>query len=361
MAETINLLILGDEGVGKSSIISTYISRHFPREVPHVMIDVPIPKEIAWGNHVVTIMDSSARPNDREDLVQKILLADTVIAVYDITRPETLESVFHEWLPLVQEVRNSSDEDSTRLRPKQIIVFGNKCDLFIDDDEIREEHLRLKSIFKEKRLSLLGIICSAKQLDKIDDAFYKAVMVCLCPLQPLYDPLESEFTPASRRAFLRIFRMFDVDDDNLLNDDEITQLQNHCFSADFFGPSDLKHLKRSISANASPGCQLLRDNCVTFDGLLSVVENALKKDDYLMPWAMLTMCNYDIDLNLEVHLNFMFLCIDIFFYHVCHQFDSVISHPSINSYSYHPISLHSRRNSAPISFANCRTMPFVSY
>lgn len=39
MKEDVKILLLGDEGVGKSSLISSYISRHFPQEVPAVMTD----------------------------------------------------------------------------------------------------------------------------------------------------------------------------------------------------------------------------------------------------------------------------------------------------------------------------------
>ena len=33
------ILLLGDEGVGKSSLISSYISRYLAQEVPAVMTD----------------------------------------------------------------------------------------------------------------------------------------------------------------------------------------------------------------------------------------------------------------------------------------------------------------------------------
>lgn len=61
MKENVKLLFIGDPGVGKSSLISSYVSRHFPEEVPAVMAEAIIPAETTANNITVTIMDSSAR------------------------------------------------------------------------------------------------------------------------------------------------------------------------------------------------------------------------------------------------------------------------------------------------------------
>jgi Ras family protein T1 len=93
MKDHVRILLIGDSGVGKSSLISSYVSRHFPEEVPAVMTDAIIPPDTTANNVCVTIMDSSARPGDREVLKHKIRAADSVIALYDVTRPETFDSL----------------------------------------------------------------------------------------------------------------------------------------------------------------------------------------------------------------------------------------------------------------------------
>ena len=105
----IRILIIGDSGVGKSSLISSFVSRHFPEEVPSVMIDSIIPSDTTANNINVTIMDSSARAGDREVLKQKLRAADSVLALYDASRHETLENLSHEWLPLIRDVCSSSN------------------------------------------------------------------------------------------------------------------------------------------------------------------------------------------------------------------------------------------------------------
>eukprot|EP01035_Chromulina_nebulosa_P020429 gene20429-26510_t len=43
MKDKVTLLVVGDDGVGKSSLISTYISNNFPVSVPQVIADSDLP------------------------------------------------------------------------------------------------------------------------------------------------------------------------------------------------------------------------------------------------------------------------------------------------------------------------------
>lgn len=294
MDRPIKILLLGDEGVGKSSIISTYISRHFPQEVPHVMIDVTIPREMTCGSRLVTIMDSSARPEYRDDLVQKIAVADSIAIVYDVNRRETWNSIIEEWVPLIKQVTKDLPDSA---RQKQIIVFGNKSDLLVDD-EIEGEGEKLKT-FIEHHDGILALVCSAMQLETIVVALDKAYIIAAYPVQTIFDLVEYEFTPAARRAFLRIFRMFDVDDDNLLNDEEISQFHHYCFQ-DTFSASEIQLMKRTLLHHSTPTSVYLQNNSVTFEGLLCLFREALNIDDYTVPWRALFMCNYDEQLHFEV-------------------------------------------------------------
>ena len=72
--DRVTILLLGDEGVGKSCLISSYISRHFPQEVPAVMTNATVPPQKTANNIAVMIIDSSAREGDMEVLNQKVEL-----------------------------------------------------------------------------------------------------------------------------------------------------------------------------------------------------------------------------------------------------------------------------------------------
>ena len=49
MKDSIRLVLIGDTDVGKSSLISSFVSRHFPEEVPPVVADVTIPPQVPDG------------------------------------------------------------------------------------------------------------------------------------------------------------------------------------------------------------------------------------------------------------------------------------------------------------------------
>ncbi len=59
--QTVRILVVGDEKVGKSSLISTLVSQHFSEQVPSIMHDVQIPAEESQENVVTLIMDSSGK------------------------------------------------------------------------------------------------------------------------------------------------------------------------------------------------------------------------------------------------------------------------------------------------------------
>jgi len=54
----LTLLVVGDDGVGKSSLVSTFVSRHFSEVVPGVMTRVRLPPDPSSNNCITTIVDS---------------------------------------------------------------------------------------------------------------------------------------------------------------------------------------------------------------------------------------------------------------------------------------------------------------
>lgn len=57
--EVVRLLVLGDEKVGKTSVISTLVSQHFGEKVPARLHDVQLPAE-ENQQHVGTIISDSS-------------------------------------------------------------------------------------------------------------------------------------------------------------------------------------------------------------------------------------------------------------------------------------------------------------
>ena len=300
----IRILILGDSGVGKSSLISSYVSRHFPEEVPSVMTDAVIPSDTTANGINVTIMDSSARSGDREVLKQKLRAADSVIALYDASRHETLENLSQEWLPLIKDVCSSSNnstnhpdlENGTNTN-KPVVIVGTKIDLLGDSEEnrVHEESEILRSILRKFPFVLACCRASAKLLN-VDSVFYHGELVVTFPLGPLFDVSLSEFTPSCKRAFLRIFRVYDCDRDGLLSDHELCTLQQSCFDVTL-RDEDVTAVKKQI-AKSTPGG--LRNNRTTFEGLMGIMSIFVERSQPQIPWTILRRNGYDDFLNLTI-------------------------------------------------------------
>lgn len=284
MKDHVKILLVGDEGVGKSSLISAYISQHFPQEVPPVMTDAIIPPESTANEVCVTIMDSSTHPNDRDVLRQKIIAADSIIALYDVTRPETFDSLSNFWLPLL---RDLSAENY-----KPVILVGTKTDLLLEEPDTQQ----LNNLFIEFPFVMNCWNCSAVNIQNLDTVFSLAELFVNYPLSSILDLAEEEFTPAARRAFLRIFRIFDLDGDNLWCDAELSEAQLRCFD-DLINTDDLMALKRQISTSVPGG---VVNNFLTFEGFIGLIKLNIDVHQYQIPWLILRRYNYDDNLNIVV-------------------------------------------------------------
>ena len=99
------VLVLGDHGTGKSSLICSLVSQHFSEDgsgCPAVYNDVVIPAgELFDSTCNVTIADSS--PSMSVDaLADLVLSADSILLVHDTGMPTTLQSCMDYWLPFIQ-------------------------------------------------------------------------------------------------------------------------------------------------------------------------------------------------------------------------------------------------------------------
>ncbi|CAM9711968.1 unnamed protein product, partial [Hapterophycus canaliculatus] len=129
MRDHVRILVCGDDGVGKSTFIGTLIARNFAHEVPAVMSDVHIPPEENEDEVFCTITDSSALPRDRQQLVEKMRSAESVLVLYDAQRPETLAHLDTFWLPLIE--ANAKDVP--------VVVVRNKMDTLVEEGGLGEQ------------------------------------------------------------------------------------------------------------------------------------------------------------------------------------------------------------------------------
>jgi Ras family protein T1 len=129
-----SLSLLLKEGVGKSSLISTFVSRHFSEVVPGIMTRVRLPPD-PENSCITTIVDSqggdaalmaavatmsmnqprsstalsslqTSLSNSTNSSVGGIENVDSIILIYDLDREETFFRLENHWLPLIERCYN---------------------------------------------------------------------------------------------------------------------------------------------------------------------------------------------------------------------------------------------------------------
>nr|CAD7265353.1 unnamed protein product [Timema shepardi] len=212
-------------------------------------------------------------------LADEIQRAHVICVVYSVDDDDTLDKVTTRWLPFIRECI-----PDTRC---PVILVGNKVDL----------------------VDFSTIECSAKTLKNISEMFYYAQKAVLHPTLPLYvmeqqdvsrrargritsdsvgfkpqarieirSPLvggqvSSRWWPAllsltegCKKALVRIFKICDVDNDDLLNDTELNAFQRRCFNAPL-QPQVLEDVKAVLKKNLTDG---IADECVTLKVCLTL-------------------------------------------------------------------------------------------
>ncbi|BGP03689.1 Mitochondrial Rho GTPase 1 [Rhodotorula toruloides] len=219
----VRVCLVGDEGVGKSSIISALIKESFVRLAPRTVLpEVTIPPAVTPGHNVTTvIIDTSPRPEDRSHLVNEIRKAHVVAIVYSIDNPNSFDRVPTYWLPTIRSLGVNVP----------VILIGNKIDLRegqVTNQALEDEIVPIMQEYKEVETC---VECSALLPLNISEVFFFAQNAVLHPTAPLYDTRQHTLKPAAVAALSRIFRLVDADKDGLLSPDELNDFQRLVFDA----------------------------------------------------------------------------------------------------------------------------------
>ena len=117
---TFDILILGDSGVGKTSLLLSYADNFFPEShIATIGIDSRI-KPITIKNIDINLQlwDTSGQERFRSLTASFYRKADGIIFVYDITSKKTFDSV-KDWIRDAENMGGDFEK----------ILIGNKCDL----------------------------------------------------------------------------------------------------------------------------------------------------------------------------------------------------------------------------------------
>ncbi|CAI0469381.1 unnamed protein product [Linum tenue] len=166
------ILLIGDSGVGKSSLLVSFISSSVEDLAPTIGVDFKIKQLTVAGKRLkLTIWDTAGQERFRTLTssyyrnAQGIILAtsNNHAAVYDVTRRETFTNLSDVWAKEVE--LYCSNQDCVKM------LVGNKVDKDSERAVTREEGMELA-----KEHGCLFLECSAKTRENVEQCFEELAM-----------------------------------------------------------------------------------------------------------------------------------------------------------------------------------------
>ncbi|CAL1712907.1 unnamed protein product [Somion occarium] len=284
MRRDVRIILVGDEGVGKSTIITSLIKESFVPHVQHVVPEVTIPPETTPENVTTYIVDSGCTPQDRQHLETEIRKAHVICVVYAIDNPNSFDRIPTYWLPYFRQLGVNVP----------VILVGNKIDLRggeVTNEALEEEIIPIMNEFKEVETC---VECSAKLPLNVSEVFYFAQKAVLHPTAPLYDSRDHVLKRECIAALRRIFKLCDINKDGLLDANELNEFQRKCFDTPLQA-QELEGIKAMVQEHSANG---VRDGGLTEEGFLFLHTIFIQRGRLETTWTVLRRFGYGEDLRL---------------------------------------------------------------
>lgn len=282
---TVCISVCGDEGCGKSSLITSLVKDAFvSNKIQPVLPQITIPPTLGTPENVTTtVVDTSALPQDRPNLAREIRRSNVILLVY--SDHYSYERVALFWLPYFRSLGVNIP----------VILCANKSDLangVPTSQIVEEEMLPVMAEFKEIDSC---IRTSAREHFNVNEAFFLCQKAVTHPIAPLFDAKESTLKPAAIAALQRIFYLCDKDKDGYLNDKEMEDFQLKCFDKSL-NSADLHHIKDTIKSSSRDA---VTEHGLTVDGFLLLNKLYAEKGRHETIWIILRTFQYTDSLSLQ--------------------------------------------------------------
>ncbi|KAH7543078.1 mitochondrial Rho GTPase 1 [Ziziphus jujuba] len=281
---SVRIVVAGDRGTGKSSLIVTAAAESFPQNVPPVLPPTRLPENFYPEQVPITIIDTSSRAEDNGKVAEELIRADAVVLTYACDQPQTLDRLSTFWLPKLRQLE-------VRV---PVIVVGCKLDLRDENYQVSLEHV-MSPIMQQFREIETCIECSAAKLIQIPEVFYYAQKAVLHPTAPLFDQETQTLRPRCVRALKRIFILCDHDRDGALSDAELNDFQVKCFNAPLQA-SEIVGVKRVVQEKLPEG---VNERGLTLTGFLFLHALFIEKGRLETTWTVLRKFGYNNDIKLR--------------------------------------------------------------
>ncbi|MFW9928625.1 MAG: Rab family GTPase [Candidatus Thorarchaeota archaeon] len=163
--KVLKLILLGDPGTGKTSLIQRYVHGKFKHSY-QVTIGLDVSsKDINLEGEEIRLSINDIGGQDRFVTIRHLFYpgAHLAMLVYDCTRPKSLENLMKVWLKELEQYNPPTKGSS----PIQKILVGNKIDL----EDLRSISEEEGDEAAKKMNCLAHILTSAKDNTNVDLAF----------------------------------------------------------------------------------------------------------------------------------------------------------------------------------------------
>ncbi|KAF5716560.1 mitochondrial Rho GTPase 1 [Fusarium mundagurra] len=282
---TVRICVCGDESTGKSSLIASLVKDQFVNnKIQPVLPQITIPPSIGTPENVsTTIVDTSARPQDRTTLRKEIRKCNVILLVY--ADHYSYERVALFWMPYFRSLGVNVP----------VVLCANKSDLAgqgTTPQVVEEELLPVMAEFREIDSC---IRTSARDHRNVNEVFFLCQKAVTHPIAPLFDYKEGHLKPLCVDALRRIFYLCDKDQDGYLNQQEMRDFQARCFDKPLTA-DDLDNIKLSISKSL-PTSEL--EKGIDLPGFLQLNKLYAEKGRHETIWIILRKYHYTDSLSLE--------------------------------------------------------------
>ncbi|KAF5680400.1 mitochondrial rho gtpase 1 [Fusarium heterosporum] len=282
---TVRICVCGDENTGKSSLIASLVKDQFVNnKIQPILPQITIPPSIGTPENVsTTIVDTSARPQDRITLRKEIRKCNVILLVY--ADHYSYERVALFWMPYFRSLGVNVP----------VVLCANKSDLAgqgTTPQVVEEELLPVMNEFREIDSC---IRTSARDHRNVNEVFFLCQKAVTHPIAPLFDYKEGHLKLPCINALKRIFYLCDKDQDGYLNEQEMRDFQARCFDKPLTA-DDLDNIKLSISKSL-PTSDL--EKGIDLPGFLQLNKLYAEKGRHETIWIILRKYHYTDSLSLE--------------------------------------------------------------
>ncbi|TCD70911.1 ERMES complex Ca(2+)-binding regulatory GTPase gem1 [Steccherinum ochraceum] len=284
MRRDVRILLVGDEGVGKSTIVTSLIKESFVPHVQHIVPEVTIPPEVTPEDVTTYIVDSGNSDADRSHLESEIRKAHVICIVYAIDDPNSFSRIPAHWLPYFRQLGVNVP----------VILVGNKIDLRggeVTNEALEDEIIPIMNEFKEVETC---VECSALANVNVSEVFYFAQKAVLHPTAPLYDSRDHVLKRDCVAALRRIFKLCDTNKDGVLDGQELNEFQSKCFDTPLQA-QELEGIKDMVREHSASGVQ---GDGLTEAGFLYLHTMFIQRGRLETTWTVLRQFGYGEDLRL---------------------------------------------------------------